>query len=244
MIKRRDFKHIMGKKIGIIIVAIMLLFVVIFAMKSPEVIEDTNPPVEVESVPDDNISEPADPVVAWYDNVNAFQDETVEASEFAVTHTGTISFENDLKMNFELYGDDAPLTVANFVDLISAGFYDGLNFHRVINGFMIQGGDPLGTGAGGSENTILGEFSSNNIENTIVHSRGVLSMARSSENDSASSQFFIMHQDSPHLDGQYAAFGRITSGYDVLDAIATGDVNGESPATPVIIQSVVVESVV
>ena len=119
----------------------------------------------------------------------------------------------------ELYGNIAPITVENFVKLAREGFYDGLTFHRIISGFMIQGGDPNGNGTGGSSQTIKGEFSANGVENPLKHTRGVLSMARSSMPDSASSQFFIMHQDAPHLDGQYAAFGMVTEGMDIVDAI-------------------------
>ena len=119
----------------------------------------------------------------------------------------------------ELDGDAAPITVANFVDLVKSGFYDGLTFHRIISGFMIQGGDPNGNGTGGSANRIKGEFRANGVENNLLHERGVLSMARSSAYDSASSQFFIMHDKAPHLDGQYAAFGKVLSGMDVVDAI-------------------------
>ena len=114
----------------------------------------------------------------------------------------------------------APVTAANFRRLVNAHFYDGLIFHRVINGFMIQGGDPTGTGMGGSEEHIKGEFASNGYDNPLRHTRGVISMARASDPDSASSQFFIMHRDAPHLDGGYAAFGRVTEGMDVVDRIA------------------------
>ena len=119
----------------------------------------------------------------------------------------------------ELYGDVAPITVANFLKLTDEGFYDGLTFHRIISGFMIQGGDPNGNGTGGSSEKIKGEFSANGVQNDIAHERGVLSMARSSDKNSASSQFFIMHKDAPHLNGQYAAFGRVLSGIEVVDAI-------------------------
>ncbi|MBQ7520026.1 MAG: peptidylprolyl isomerase [Clostridia bacterium] len=119
----------------------------------------------------------------------------------------------------ELYGNIAPITVENFLKLAKEGFYDGLTFHRIISGFMIQGGDPNGNGTGGSGQNIKGEFSANGVENPLKHTRGVLSMARSSAPDSASSQFFIMHQDAPHLDGQYAAFGKVTEGMDIVDAI-------------------------
>lgn len=119
----------------------------------------------------------------------------------------------------ELYGDIAPITVKNFLKLVDEGFYDGLTFHRIISGFMIQGGDPLGNGMGGSGTQIKGEFSANGVENNLSHVRGVLSMARSQLYDSASSQFFIMHADADYLDGQYAAFGRVLSGMEVVDAI-------------------------
>ena len=132
-----------------------------------------------------------------------------------------IEMENGGIMRLELYPDIAPITVENFLDLVNDGFYDGLIFHRVINNFMIQGGDPTGTGMGGSENTIKGEFAQNGVKNDLSHTRGVISMARSQSYDSASSQFFIVHQDSTHLDGSYAAFGKMVDGYDVLDEIAT-----------------------
>ena len=119
----------------------------------------------------------------------------------------------------ELDADAAPITVTNFVKLVNEGFYDGLTFHRIISGFMIQGGDPLGNGTGGSSEKIKGEFAANGIDNPIAHERGVLSMARSSAPNSASSQFFIMHQAAPHLDGSYAAFGKVLTGLEVVDAI-------------------------
>ena len=119
----------------------------------------------------------------------------------------------------ELYGNTAPITVENFMKLVDEGFYDGLTFHRIISGFMIQGGDPLGNGTGGSDEEIQGEFLLNGVENNITHERGVLSMARSQLYDSASSQFFIMHANVDSLDGQYAAFGRVISGIEVVDAI-------------------------
>lgn len=120
-----------------------------------------------------------------------------------------------------LYADAAPVTVANFTSLVKRGFYDGLIFHRVISGFMIQGGDPTGTGMGGSENRIKGEFVENGHPNPISHKRGVISMARAAHPDSASSQFFIMHEDGTFLDGKYAAFGKVTDGMDVVDRIAS-----------------------
>jgi peptidyl-prolyl cis-trans isomerase B (cyclophilin B) len=132
-----------------------------------------------------------------------------------------ITMENGGVMKGELYPEIAPKTVDNFVTLVKEGFYSGLIFHRVIKGFMIQGGDPTGTGAGGSKKNIEGEFRANGFRNDLKHTRGVLSMARAYDPNSASSQFFIMHKDAPHLDGQYAAFGKLTDGFDVLDAIAT-----------------------
>jgi len=132
-----------------------------------------------------------------------------------------IIMENGREMTAELYPEVAPETVANFLDLIEHRFYDGIIFHRVIKGFMIQGGDPTGTGMGGSEKKIRGEFLSNGFVNELKHTRGVLSMARTMNPNSASSQFFIMHQDAPHLDGQYAAFGKVIDGLDVIDEIAS-----------------------
>ena len=134
----------------------------------------------------------------------------------------------------ELFPDVAPITVANFQKLVKEKFYDGIIFHRVINGFMIQTGDPTGTGMGGSEENIVGEFSSNGIENNLSHKRGVVSMARSQEMDSASSQFFICQEDSLHLDGNYAAFGKVIAGMDVVDEIAS--VETDSNDKPINVQ--------
>lgn len=131
-----------------------------------------------------------------------------------------IEMENGGKMTLELYPETAPITVDNFVKLAKSGFYNGLIFHRVIEDFMIQGGDPTGTGMGGPGWTIKGEFSANGVKNSLKHTRGVISMARSARPDSAGSQFFIMHKDAPHLDGQYAAFGKMTDGFETLDKIA------------------------
>ena len=133
----------------------------------------------------------------------------------------TIQMKDGGVMKAELYPDIAPATVKNFVDLAAKGFYNGLIFHRVIPGFMIQGGDPEGTGMGGPGYTIKGEFSANGFRNDLKHTRGVLSMARAYDPNSAGSQFFIMHENSPHLDGQYAAFGKIIEGIEVVDKIAS-----------------------
>ena len=146
--------------------------------------------------------------------------------EIEVQDYGTIAVELD--------GDAAPITVDNFLKLAKEGFYDGLTFHRIIAGFMMQGGDPNGNGTGGSENTIKGEFSANGVENPLSHTRGAISMARAQDMDSASSQFFICHADSTFLDGQYACFGYVTSGMDIVDQICKDaqptDGNGTIPA--------------
>ena len=136
------------------------------------------------------------------------------------THHAVITIKDYGDIKLVLDGDTAPITVKNFVELAKSGFYDGLTFHRIIKGFMIQGGDPKGNGTGGSDKTIRGEFSKNGVENNISHKRGVISMARLQDNNSASSQFFIMHKDGDYLDGSYAAFGHVTDGMDVVDKIA------------------------
>ena len=142
-------------------------------------------------------------------------------------------------IKLELYPEVAPITVENFTKLAGEGFYDGLIFHRVINGFMIQGGDPEGTGFGGSGENIKGEFAVNGVANNISHVRGVISMARSRSYNSASSQFFIVHKDATYLDGQYAAFGRVIEGMDVVDAIAEVPTNGnDRPLTEQVIESI------
>ena len=155
----------------------------------------------------------------------------------------TITMEDGSVMKAELYPDIAPNTVKNFISLVKKGFYDGLIFHRVIENFMIQGGDPEGTGMGGPGYCIRGEFSSNGFPNNLKHTAGVLSMARAMDPDSAGSQFFIMHKDSPFLDGQYAAFGKLTEGFDVLERIATTRTDyNDRPKTPQVMKSVTVET--
>lgn len=136
-----------------------------------------------------------------------------------------ITMENGKQIKLELYPEIAPITVENFEKLVKEGFYNGLIFHRVIAGFMIQGGDPDGNGTGGPGYSIKGEFASNGVKNDLKHTRGVISMARSMNPNSAGSQFFIMHKDAPHLDGQYAAFGKVVEGIEVVDEIASVDVN-------------------
>ena len=155
----------------------------------------------------------------------------------------TIEMQNGDIIKAELYPEMAPNTVNNFISLINHNFYDGLIFHRVIKGFMIQGGDPEGTGMGGPGYSIKGEFASNGFKNDLKHTRGVLSMARSMRPDSAGSQFFIMHQNAPHLDGDYAAFGKLIEGEDVLDKIAGVDTDySDRPRKPQVMKTVTVET--
>ena len=155
----------------------------------------------------------------------------------------TIEMENGDVMKAELYPEIAPNTVNNFISLVNKGFYDGLIFHRVINGFMIQGGCPEGTGMGGPGYSIKGEFAHNGVENSLEHTEGVLSMARAMHPDSAGSQFFIMHKAAPHLDGEYAAFGKVTEGMDIVNKIAEVPTDySDRPLDPQKIKKVTVET--
>lgn len=155
----------------------------------------------------------------------------------------TITMNNGKKIVAELYPEIAPNTVNNFISLVKSGFYNGLCFHRIIRGFMIQGGCPKGTGTGGPGYSIKGEFSQNGFANTLKHTRGVLSMARAMDKNSAGSQFFIMHEDAPHLDGSYAAFGEVVEGMDVVDEIADEYTDfSDRPFEPQIMKSVEVET--
>ena len=152
-----------------------------------------------------------------------------------------IEMENGKKIKIELYPEIAPITCENFEKLVKDGFYDGLTFHRIIPGFMIQGGCPLGNGTGDPGWNIKGEFSSNGVKNDLKHTRGVISMARSMMPDSAGSQFFIMHEDAPHLDGQYAAFGKVVDGIEVVDEIASVKTDwNDKPTTPVVMKKVTI----
>lgn len=160
--------------------------------------------------------------------------------------TAVIDVKDYGKITVALFPDDAPITVENFVKLAKDGFYDGLTFHRIISGFMIQGGDPLGNGTGGSDENIKGEFTANGVENPLSHTRGAISMARSQDFDSASSQFFIVHKDSTFLDGQYAAFGYVTEGMEIVDKICADtpvtDSNGTvEKANQPVINSITIE---
>ncbi len=170
--------------------------------------------------------------------------ESKEPSKYSSgTHHAEINIKDYGTIKLELYGDIAPITVQNFCDLANDGFYDGLTFHRIISGFMIQGGAPDHNGTGGSKNNIKGEFSANGVKNDLKHTRGVISMARSQEMNSASSQFFIMHQTSPHLDGQYAAFGMVTEGIEIVDEICATTPVTDSNGTVSFNNQPVIESI-
>lgn len=172
----------------------------------------------------------------FYNQKNQASLQTPAGEEIQMTgiHYADITVENYGTITVELNGDKAPITVGNFVTLARNGFYDGLTFHRIIEGFMIQGGDPNGNGTGGSDQKIVGEFSQNGYDNDLSHTRGAISMARANNPDSASSQFFIVHEDSTFLDGQYAAFGYVTEGMEIVDQICADaeptDDNGTIPA--------------
>ena len=153
-----------------------------------------------------------------------------------------ITMDSGKVIRLELYPETAPITVENFLDLVKKGFYNGLTFHRIISGFMIQGGDPDGNGMGGPGHRIKGEFKSNGVDNPLKHEKGVISMARSMDPNSAGSQFFIMHEAAPHLDGQYAAFGKVIEGLDVVDEIASVETGfQDAPVDKVIMEKVEVE---
>jgi peptidyl-prolyl cis-trans isomerase B (cyclophilin B) len=170
-----------------------------------------------------------------------------ESGENDMYKTGTHHAEMVVKdygtVKMELYADIAPITVANFAKLVNEGFYNGLTFHRIMSGFMIQGGDPLGNGTGGSDEEIKGEFALNGVENSISHTRGTISMARASAYNSASSQFFIMHQDYTGLDGAYAAFGKVTDGMEVVDKICKNVIPVDNNGTVLKNEQPVIESI-
>ena len=154
-----------------------------------------------------------------------------------------ITMDSGKTIRLELYPEIAPITVENFLDLVNKGFYNGLTFHRIIPGFMIQGGDPSGNGTGGPGYSIKGEFKSNGVNNTIKHERGVISMARAFDPNSAGSQFFIMHKDAPHLDGEYAAFGKVIEGLETVDEIASVETGfQDAPVKKVVMEKIEVES--
>lgn len=184
-------------------------------------------------------------------NVNSQNTENIEknneSGENDMYKTGTHHAEMVVKdygtVKMELYADIAPITVANFAKLVNEGFYNGLTFHRIMSGFMIQGGDPLGNGTGGSDEEIKGEFALNGVENSISHTRGTISMARASAYNSASSQFFIMHQDYTGLDGAYAAFGKVTDGMEVVDKICENVIPVDNNGTVLKNEQPIIESI-
>lgn len=197
----------------------------------------TGQPVEdAEDTAEETTQEPEEEADAASADTGSSEDAvTLDVSKSLTgTHDVEIKVKDYGTIDVQLDADTAPITVTNFIKLVQEDFYDGLTFHRIMDGFMIQGGDPLGNGTGGSDQTIKGEFKNNKVENNISHKRGVISMARSSDPDSASSQFFIVQTDSTFLDGDYAAFGEVTSGMDVVDAICKDakptDDNGTIPA--------------
>ena len=205
----------MNKKI-IIGIVIALILVVIIALVVVNVLQkkDTQP---TEGDTSEKLNATQENEIGSQESNNNDKEETNMYS--TGKHHAKLNIKNYGTIELELDADVAPITVANFAKLVNEGFYNGLTFHRIISGFMIQGGDPEGTGMGGSDETIKGEFSANGVKNNISHVRGVISMARSSANDSASSQFFIVHEDSTFLDGQYAGFGKVTSGIEIVDKI-------------------------
>ena len=205
-----------------IIIALVIVAIVCFAIYNNRIKDNTNT-VEPTSQEENNTEQN---IVSNEENeeseVNDMYSSGTHHAQIVVKDYGTISLE--------LYADIAPITVSNFAKLVNEGFYDGLTFHRIIEGFMIQGGDPLGNGTGGSDENIKGEFAMNGVKNSISHVRGTISMARSTSYNSASSQFFIMQEDTPSLDGLYAAFGKVTDGIEIVDKICEDtqveDLNG------------------
>lgn len=215
--KQMDPKKKMICMLAVVLIAFLIIVGIAVAVTKSEVssASDTNSSTDNENVKDsaeESRSESADAQTTCY-------------ADITVENYGTITVALD--------GSHAPETVENFVSLAESGFYDGLTFHRIMSGFMIQGGDPNGDGTGGSDKTITGEFSSNGVENPLSHTRGAISMARSSDYDSASSQFFIVHEDSEFLDGEYAVFGYVTEGMEIVDQICEDanptDDNGTIP---------------
>ena len=191
-------------------------------------------------VPLRKISELLGNEVTWIEKTKTAQINSGDSKEEYPVATITMKDGGQIKM--ELYPEIAPITVENFISLIDQGFYNDLNFHRVIPGFMIQGGDPNGDGSGGAKNSIQGEFAKNGIQNNILHSRGTISMARSTDYNSASSQFFIVVEDSHYLNGEYAVFGKITEGMDIVDKIVNSPKDSnDKPLTPQIIKNIIVK---
>lgn len=218
---------IIGVVVIVMLVAIGIYAVINSNSQSKKQLEENSTNIEGTTNTENSTKENKDE----YIQNNQISNESEENNMYSTgKHHAEIVVKNYGTIVLELDADVAPITVENFANLVNEGFYNGLTFHRIISGFMIQGGDPLGNGTGGSSKTIKGEFASNGVKNSISHVRGTISMARSSMPNSASSQFFIVHQDSTFLDGQYAAFGTVTSGMEVVDKIcadtAVEDDNG------------------
>lgn len=222
---------IIGVVVIVMLVAIGIYAVINSNSQSKKQLEENSTNIEGTTNTENSTKENNTENKDEYIQNNQISNESEENNMYSTgKHHAEIVVKNYGTIVLELDADVAPITVENFANLVNEGFYNGLTFHRIISGFMIQGGDPLGNGTGGSSKTIKGEFSSNGVKNSISHVRGTISMARSSMPNSASSQFFIVHQDSTFLDGQYAAFGTVTSGMEVVDKIcadtAVEDDNG------------------
>ena len=222
---------IIGVVVVVMLVAIGIYAVINSNSQSKKQLEENSTNIEGTTNTENSTKENNTENKDEYIQNNQISNESEENNMYSTgKHHAEIVVKNYGTIVLELDADVAPITVENFANLVNEGFYNGLTFHRIISGFMIQGGDPLGNGTGGSSKTIKGEFASNGVKNSISHVRGTISMARSSMPNSASSQFFIVHQDSTFLDGQYAAFGTVTSGMEVVDKIcadtAVEDDNG------------------
>ena len=222
---------IIGVVVIVMLVAIGIYAVINSNFQSKKQLEENSTNIEGTTNTENSTKENNTENKDEYIQNNQISNESEENNMYSTgKHHAEIVVKNYGTIVLELDADVAPITVENFANLVNEGFYNGLTFHRIISGFMIQGGDPLGNGTGGSSKTIKGEFASNGVKNSISHVRGTISMARSSMPNSASSQFFIVHQDSTFLDGQYAAFGTVTSGMEVVDKIcadtAVEDDNG------------------
>lgn len=206
-----------------IIVVLVIVAIICFAIYNNSTKDNTNT-VEPTSQEENNTEQ---------NIVNNEGNEESEENDMysSGTHHAQIVIKDYGTISLELYADIAPITVSNFAKLVNDGFYDGLTFHRIIEGFMIQGGDPLGNGTGGSDENIKGEFAMNGVQNSISHVRGTISMARATSYNSASSQFFIMQEDTPSLDGQYAAFGKVTDGIEIVDKICEDTLVEDSNGT-------------
>ena len=214
----KKWKIILG-----IIVVLVIVAIICFAIYNNSTKDNTNT-VEPTSQEENNTEQ---------NIVNNEGNEESEENDMysSGTHHAQIVIKDYGTISLELYADIAPITVSNFAKLVNDGFYDGLTFHRIIEGFMIQGGDPLGNGTGGSDENIKGEFAMNGVQNSISHVRGTISMARATSYNSASSQFFIMQEDTPSLDGQYAAFGKVTDGIEIVDKICEDTLVEDSNGT-------------